>query len=82
MLREALTYIRQHEDVDYKPGARDLADSLLITINAARLHKGKPAPAEKMMQQLCPFFGRVSQPRIDFPCSQSVLQLLLQEWPL
>ncbi|XP_049272437.1 uncharacterized protein LOC125758830 [Rhipicephalus sanguineus] len=66
-LHEALTYVRQHEDAGNERRARDSAEASSFAVDAARLRKGKQAPADKTTQQLCPFCGRASHPRADCP---------------
>lgn len=65
-LHEALTHNCQHEDADNERKACDSADSLPLAIDATRLCKRKPAPADKPTQ-LCPFCGHAPHPCADCP---------------
>ncbi|KAH7965799.1 hypothetical protein HPB49_011195 [Dermacentor silvarum] len=71
MLHEALTHIRQHEDADNERKGCDSAVSSSLAVDAARLRKGKPAPADKATKQLGPFRGRASHPPADCPARRA-----------
>ncbi|XP_037503094.1 uncharacterized protein LOC119377867 [Rhipicephalus sanguineus] len=64
-LHEAPTYVRQHEDAGNERRAHNSVEASSFAVDAACLRKGKQAPADKTTQQLCPFCGRASHPRVD-----------------